>query len=101
MSVNITGYPGVAPNITFLDQCTPDLCPLDIAVMKYIPSLSANAVFVIIFAILFVLQAIMCFFYKTYTYTFAMCAGLALEIVGYLARISMRTHMFTEGPFLM
>ncbi len=43
----------------------------------------------------------MCFFYKTYTYTFAICAGLALEIVGYLARISMRTHMFIEGPFLM
>jgi hypothetical protein len=100
MSINIVGYPGVASNITFLSQCTPALCPIELAVVNYVPSLEANALFIAIFAVFFILQTTMVFFYKTYSYSFALCLGLCLEMLGYLARVQMRFSIFIMDPFI-
>ncbi len=99
--VNVTGYPGIAANITYIDQCTPSLCSLDYAVVRYIPNTTANAAFAVAFAALLITQIISWFRYCTHSYTFTMCCGLILEALGYLARIAMKNRLFVKGPFLM
>lgn len=98
---NVTGLDGISSNVTYLDQCTLELCSLNYATLDYVPSLGANAAFGTIFAILFISQIFMSFFSRTHSYTISMCCGLILEIVGYVFRMLMRDNMFNDGPFLM
>jgi hypothetical protein len=100
-SVNITGYPGIAANITYLNQCTPLLCSLDYAVVRYIPNAALNAAYASIFALLLATQICIGPFCRTHSFTFAMCCGLVLEVLGYIARLRMPDHLFTTGPFLL
>ncbi|KAG4441697.1 hypothetical protein IFR05_002831 [Cadophora sp. M221] len=101
MGANITGLEGIASNVTSLDQCTPELCSLNYASLRYIPNFGANAAFGSIFVIFLIAQIILWFSYQTHSYTFSMTCGLILEVVGYAFRIVMRKHMFVEGPFLI
>jgi len=98
---NISGYPGIASNVTYLSQCTPALCSLNYAVVRYLPNSLANAAFMGLFAIFLIMQIVQWFFYRTHSFTFTMSCGLILEILGYLGRIAMRNQLFVEGPFLM
>ncbi|KAH7323645.1 RTA1 like protein-domain-containing protein [Rhexocercosporidium sp. MPI-PUGE-AT-0058] len=101
MPANITGLEGIAFNITDLNQCTPELCSLHYASLRYIPNLGANATFVGIFTIFLTAQIILWLSFRTHSYTFSIICGLILEIIGYAFRIVMRKHMFSEGPFLI
>ncbi|KAL2062845.1 hypothetical protein VTL71DRAFT_5917 [Oculimacula yallundae] len=101
MPSNITGLAGIASNITSLDQCTPKLCSLDYASLRYVPNLGANAAFGTIFILVLLAQIVLWFQSRTHSYTFSMICGLILEAVGYAFRIVMRKHMFNDGPFLI
>jgi len=99
---NITGYPGVASNITFLSQCTPALCSLkDYGVMNYVPNTTANAAFAAMFLAFLFIQVVLVIIYRTWTFSVAIFCGLTLEVVGYLARRAMAHNMFMSGDFLM
>jgi hypothetical protein len=99
--LNITGYPGIATNITSLDQCTPLLCSLDYAVVQYIPSTAGNTIFAGFLAVLLAIQLSIWFLCRTHSFTSTMCSGLALEILGYVARTVMGHQLFVNGPFLV
>jgi hypothetical protein len=93
--------PSMEANVTHLDQCNPSLCSLDYAVIKYVPNTTANAAFAGIFTGLLALQIIAWYFYRTHSFTFIMCCGLFLEMVGYIARMVIGNDLFVIGPFLV
>ncbi|KAG0649575.1 Himeic acid A biosynthesis cluster [Hyphodiscus hymeniophilus] len=75
MVQNLTGLglPGIASNISNIDQCTPALCDINLyGTVNYIPSLPV-----------------------------AMSFGLILEVLGYIGRLSMHYNVFNENLFLI
>ncbi|KAL3421224.1 RTA1 like protein [Phlyctema vagabunda] len=103
MSLNFTAgsFPGIAPNLTSITQCTVELCSLDYAVIRYLPNFAGNVLYLSCFALLLVTHAVQCCVYRTYSYTFSMIAGFILEIIGYLGRIQMHNNPFLSNPFLL
>ena len=105
MSLNVSGLhlPGVAPNISFIEtQCTPALCNITMyGTVTYVPSLWSNLIYGLLFALFLFVQLIFVCVYRTWSYSFAMSAGLVLEIVGYYGRIAMHYNVFNTNLFLM
>lgn len=101
MSLNVSGRPGIDPSVTYLSECTPKLCSLDFAVLRYVPTFSGNLAITSIFGAFLIAQIIFWICYRTHSFTIAMSCGLVLEIVGYCARVQMHFVLFTNGPFLM
>lgn len=88
------------------DYCDVCNCPLvldgvQLANMKYRPSLAGNVVLAALFALFLVTQIGLSIRYKTRGFSIAMVCGLVLEIVGYIGRILMRQHMFDFNYFIM
>lgn len=91
-------------NATLLENpelCTVDTCPMELASMLYIPSLWGNLLFIGVFGLCVLLQAGLGIYYKTWTYMIAMVSGIALEIIGYVARVQIHEDPFAGDPFLM
>jgi hypothetical protein len=97
----IAGYPGIASNVSYISQCTPSLCSLDYAVIRYVPNAPSNFLLACIFALFLLTHIILWVIRRTHSFSFAMCCGLILEILGYLARVVMKSHLFVSGPFLV
>ena len=83
------------------DLCTLQTCPLVLANVDYVPSLGGNAFYLAVFSLLLVLQLVFGFRWRTWSFAGAMFGGLALEVIGYVARIQMHDNPFTSDPFLM
>jgi hypothetical protein len=90
-------------NGTWIDpsQCTLALCSLSQATVDYDPNLGGNAFFLAVFALLIFIHLFMGIKYKTWGYFVGMVGGLALEIVGYVARVMMSKNPWESNPFLM
>jgi hypothetical protein len=97
----VAGLPGISSNVTYLSECTPSLCSLDYAFIRYVPNAGSNFLFAVMFAIFLLTHLVLWVIRRTHSFSFAMCCGLVLEILGYLARVIMKTHMFEQTPFLM
>jgi hypothetical protein len=91
----------IASNLTSTGQCTLDLCSLKWANVDYVPNAGANMLFAIIFAFFLLTQLVFWVWRRTHSFSFAVSCGLVLEILGYLARVIMKTNMFSQTPFLM
>jgi hypothetical protein len=90
------------PNPAIRDElCTLATCTLAQAHFRYIPTLAGNALLLGIFAFLIVPQVLLGVRYKTWGFMGAMLGGLALEIIGYVARVQMHANPFSQDPFLM
>ncbi|KAL3959860.1 hypothetical protein ACCO45_004977 [Purpureocillium lilacinum] len=88
------------------DFCTVCDCPLtldgvQIANMAYRPSLAGNVLFAAIFGVFLAAHIFLGLRYKTRGFMIAMVCGLILEIVGYVGRILMRSHMFDFNYFII
>ncbi|PLB47686.1 putative RTA1 domain protein [Aspergillus steynii IBT 23096] len=83
------------------ELCTLDTCPMELANIEYVPNLAGNIFFVAIFGLVLAFQLGFGIKYKTWSYMIAMIGGLALEIIGYVARIQMHYNPFPSDPFLM
>lgn len=89
-----------------LELCTSCTCPLtlegvQLAWVDYYPSLVGNVLFTAIFGLFLIVQIVLGIRYKTTGYMISMIIGLLLEILGYVARILMRSSMFDFSWFLM
>ncbi|KIV83482.1 hypothetical protein PV11_05503 [Exophiala sideris] len=82
-------------------DCTLSTCCLRQATLHYLPNLGANAAYLAIFAILFILQVILAVKYRTWKFSIPMLCGVFLEIVGYAARLWMRSKIFSLNPFIL
>ncbi|KAI1625272.1 RTA1 like protein-domain-containing protein [Exophiala viscosa] len=83
------------------EECTVSTCCLMQASIHYLPNLSANATYLAIFSALFVLQAILVLTYRTWKFSIPMLCGVLLEMVGYAARLWMRSEIFQPNPFIL
>ncbi|KAI9833950.1 MAG: hypothetical protein M1819_003459 [Sarea resinae] len=83
------------------DYCTLKNCTLEYANIHYIPSLGGNLAFLIIFAIILILQIGLGIFYRTWGFLGGMFGGLLLEVLGYVGRVQMHHNPFTQEPFLL
>ena len=95
---------GDPPRIRYLlahGLCNPQICPLDYAYIRYQPNLGGNSFYVALFGALLIAQVFLGVRYKTWSFMFALCAGLILEVVGYVGRILMHFDPFSDNNFLM
>lgn len=69
--------------------------------LNYLPNVPANVVFVVVFAIGIVSQAVLAWRHRTWGYSIAMLVGTILEVVGYGGRIGLHYNVFIDTWFIM
>ncbi|KAK0105075.1 hypothetical protein ONS95_004561 [Cadophora gregata] len=88
--------------LELLAECTVDTCPIDSSYYFYRVSLAANATFIALFAIsllgFLVTYAVT---RRATAFTFAVSAGVILEVIGYAGRIMSWQNQWGENGFLM
>jgi hypothetical protein len=96
-------YPSLTamPRINNVLECTLSTCPLSQATIDYDPTLGGNALYLSIFSLLFIIQTLQLWKYKTWSFSLSMMSGLVLEVVGYVGRVMMHFNPFEPNPFLM
>ncbi|APA10908.1 hypothetical protein SS1G_03409 [Sclerotinia sclerotiorum 1980 UF-70] len=83
-------------------DCTIDTCPISTSYYFYRVSIGANAAFLALFSISFLGFVLTYAFTRRATaFTFAMCAGVILEIIGYVGRIMSWENQWKQNGFLM
>lgn len=80
--------------------CTLQTCPLDWALIRYIPSLPGNALYLALFILMLLAQVICGIRYRTWSYLAAMSGGILLEIIGYGGRLMLHSNQFNFSAFL-
>lgn len=99
--MTIDPYANCNPQI-LSDACTLETCCLaEQASFNYIPSYGGNLFFAIYFGLLILPQLGLGFLYRTWGFAIGMIAGLALEVIGYAARIMIHNNPFDDNGFLM
>ncbi|KAK4957554.1 phospholipid-translocating ATPase rsb1 [Elasticomyces elasticus] len=90
-------------NLQILDNdlCTLETCCLAQSSFLYIPSYGGNIFFAIWFGIMILPQIGLGIRYKTWAFGSAVIIGLALEVVGYAARVQLNNNPFDGNSFLM
>ncbi|KAL5335616.1 RTA1 like protein-domain-containing protein [Aspergillus crustosus] len=83
------------------ETCTLQTCSLEDAYIQYQPTIAGNSVYLALFALLLVIQAIQCPFYRMWGFSGSMIAGLVLEVLGYASRILFHDDPFSFDYFLM
>lgn len=96
-------YPGLPPYIIVFGpsaNCTLDLCPLEYSVYRYRPSLPANIVFIVLYALALLVHAYLGFRWKQIWFMVCVILGCLVEIVGYIGRILMHGNPFLFAGFM-
>ncbi|GKU11038.1 unnamed protein product [Fusarium langsethiae] len=82
-------------------NCTLDTCPLEASILRYQPSIPANAVFTGVFALSLIVHAFQGIKMRTWGFMASMIAGCILEIIGYVGRFIIHDNPFDFNGFLM
>jgi RTA1 like protein len=82
------------------ENCTLATCSVLTSVLRYRPSLAANAIFVALFGLSFVVHAVQGVRWRTWAFMVAMLLGCAVEMVGYGGRIMMYRNPFSFPGFI-
>ena len=82
-------------------ECTLDTCSLIVSNWGYLPNSAGNIFFIILFALIFLLQIPLGVWKKTWGVLIGMTIGAALEAVGYVGRIMAHNQPFSFNPFLI
>lgn len=91
-------------NITLIlnpNLCTLETCDLTLSNYMYLPNVPGNAIFVALFGIFIVGQLYLGIKHKTWGFMAALCLGMFLEVIGYIARILIHGNPFNGDYFLM
>jgi hypothetical protein len=83
------------------DTCTLDTCGVERTIFHYIPSLTANAVFIAVFGVAFALHLFQGLRWRTWVFMSCILCGCTIEMVGYGGRIIMHSNPFSFGGFMM
>ncbi|KAF2766153.1 putative RTA1 domain protein [Teratosphaeria nubilosa] len=81
--------------------CTIETCSLNLAYVRYLPSLAGNEFFVVLFAVLAAVQLVLGIRHRAWRFMVAMIIGCIGEIFGYAARCGMHYQPFSEEPFMI
>lgn len=92
----------MAQNVTDMpDVCTIQTCPLEWAYLDYFPTYAGNLAYLVIFALLLVLQTGLGAWYRTWGFLVGMICGLLLEVLGYVGRLKLNKNPFEFDAFLL
>ncbi|CEL10936.1 hypothetical protein ASPCAL14043 [Aspergillus calidoustus] len=83
------------------ETCTLETCSIEDAYIHYQPSIPGNAIYIALFGILLIVQAVQLPLYRMWGFSLSMIAGLLLEVLGYSARILFHDDPFNFDWFLM
>jgi hypothetical protein len=83
------------------NNCTVSICPVDLSVYGYRPSLGASGALIGLFAVCAAIQIAQGWRYKTWGFMTAMVLGCLDEIIGYAGRILMYNNPFAQGGFTL
>ncbi|KAI0021783.1 RTA1 like protein-domain-containing protein [Xylariomycetidae sp. FL0641] len=87
--------------VTSSDDCTPETCCLAQGHMDYLPNLAANVIFIALFGILLLPNAIFGIRYKTWSFMVWITLGLLGEAVGYAGRVMLYYDIFDFNAFVI
>ncbi|EXL94161.1 hypothetical protein FOIG_13063 [Fusarium odoratissimum NRRL 54006] len=82
-------------------NCTLELCPLESSILRYQPSVPANAIFIGVFGLSMALHIFQGIKMKTWGFMASMMAGCILEIIGYVGRLIIHDNPFDFIGFLL
>ncbi|KIW01540.1 uncharacterized protein PV09_07018 [Verruconis gallopava] len=74
-------------------------CPVSATTYGYYPNLGANAFFLALFTLLFILHIPLTIHYRLWTYSFAVASSCFLELLGYAGRLMMHSNPWSENGF--
>jgi hypothetical protein len=82
-------------------NCNLDLCPIEMSVYRYRPSLPANIVFLVLFAAAAAVHTYVGIRWKSWWFMTFMLLGCLVEMIGYVGRIMMYYNPFTFAAFML
>lgn len=82
-------------------NCTVEICPIELSVYGYRPTLAGSAAVIALYAICAIVQVILGFRYKTWGFMVAMVLGCIGEIIGYAGRIMLNQHPWGQAGFII
>lgn len=97
----------VLPNGTFYlaggdnSNCTVSVCPVELSVYGYRPSLAASGALIALYGICMIIQTVLGFRYKTWWFMSCMIAGCVDEILGYAGRIMYWQNPWGKSGFIL
>lgn len=83
------------------DLCSLGKCPIEYAMLSYLPTVTGNSVYIALFGILLALQTFLGLRYRTWGVLIGTTCCFLLEIIGYIGRIIMHSNPFPLGNFLL
>lgn len=99
MSVNKADYSNY---VTYGPKanCTLALCPAELSVYRYQPTLSGNVCFLVFFGIAMLIHIAMGIKWRTWFFVVCMAWGCLSEMIGYGGRLMLHKNPFTFHGFL-
>ncbi|KAJ5606625.1 hypothetical protein N7510_009406 [Penicillium lagena] len=79
-------------------QVSPE-CPVEATTYGYYPNLGANIFFTVFFGLVGVCQVGLGLYFRTWTFSTALCIGALMEMAGYVGRILMNGNPWWESAF--
>lgn len=107
MSVNAQSQTYTTPNGTVYAwggdhvNCTISVCPVELSVYGYRPSLPLSAILIALYSVCGLVQLGLAWRYKTWGFCAAMVLGCIDEIIGWVGRILMYQNPWNNGGFIM
>jgi len=97
----------ILPNGTFYyaggdnSNCTVSVCPVELSVYGYRPSLAASGTLISLYALCMGVQIMLGFHYRTWWFMTCMVLGCIDEIIGYVGRILYWQNPWGQAGFLI
>jgi len=84
-----------------LSNCTIAVCPVELSVYGYRPTLPGSIALIALYGICALVQVVLGWRYKTWGFMVAMLLGCVDEILGYVGRILYYQNPWGETGFIM
>ncbi|KAK6819507.1 hypothetical protein PG987_015990 [Apiospora arundinis] len=82
-------------------NCTLDLCPLEMSVTGYLPSLPVNIIFIALYVIAMAVHIMLGLRWRSWFFTLCCVTCTISAVAGYVGRIFMHYNPFAFYPFLI
>lgn len=82
-------------------NCTLDICPVEISVYGYRPSLAVNVVFIALYAMAMAAHVYLGIRWRSYFFMASMLLGCINALVGYAGRVMMYYNPFSFPAFMI